>query len=52
MEIHVIRHTRLIDGLNKCYGQSDVPVADSFKADAAEIKSYYSQLTMQYFVAH
>ncbi len=38
MEIHVIRHTRLIDGLNKCYGQSDVPVADSFKADAAEIK--------------
>ncbi|HPA11810.1 MAG TPA: alpha-ribazole phosphatase [Bacteroidales bacterium] len=38
MEIHVIRHTRLIDGLNKCYGQSDVPVADSFKADAAEMK--------------
>ena len=38
MEIHVIRHTRLIEGLNKCYGQSDIPVADSFQADAAEIK--------------
>ena len=38
MEIHVIRHTRLIHGLNRCYGQSEVPVADSFKADATEIK--------------
>lgn len=38
MEIHVIRHTRLKSGLNKCYGQSEIPVAGSFKDDVAEIK--------------
>ena len=38
MEIHVIRHTRLKSGLNKCYGQSEIPVADSFKNDVAKIK--------------
>ncbi|MDD3738912.1 MAG: alpha-ribazole phosphatase [Lentimicrobiaceae bacterium] len=38
MEIHVIRHTRLKAGLNKCYGQTEIPVAESFKDDASEIK--------------
>lgn len=38
MEIHVIRHTRLLDRANTCYGQSDVPLADSFQYEVVEIK--------------
>jgi len=38
MEIHVIRHTRVKSGLTVCYGQSNVPLADTFEQEAAQIK--------------
>ena len=38
MQIHVIRHTRLADGLKRCYGQPEMPVAESFKDDATQLK--------------
>lgn len=33
MEIHVIRHTAVATGTDICYGQSHVPLADSFPKD-------------------
>ncbi|MFN3951263.1 MAG: alpha-ribazole phosphatase family protein [Thermaurantimonas sp.] len=35
MEVYVIRHTPVAVGKDICYGQSDVPLADSFTKDAA-----------------
>jgi alpha-ribazole phosphatase len=37
MEIYVVRHTRVNVAPNLCYGQTDVPLADSFAAEAAEV---------------
>lgn len=34
MEIYIVRHTRVNVAPNLCYGQTDVPLADSFAADA------------------
>ena len=34
MEIHVIRHTPVDFDKNRCYGQLDIPLADSFIEDA------------------
>lgn len=41
MEIHVIRHTSVAVGKNICYGQSDVPLADTF---SEEVESYRRKL--------
>lgn len=43
MEIHVIRHTPVAFDKNRCYGQLDVPLADSFERDAAEVKESINQ---------
>jgi len=41
MEVYVIRHTPVALGKNMCYGQSDVPLADSFDKD---VEIYKNQL--------
>jgi alpha-ribazole phosphatase len=38
MQIFVTRHTKVIAGRETCYGQTNVPLADSFIDEAAEIK--------------
>ena len=38
MEIYIIRHTRVNVAPNICYGQTDVPLADSFAVEAAEVR--------------
>ncbi len=38
MEIYLIRHTRVGVPPGTCYGQSDVPTADTFEEEAAEVK--------------
>jgi len=38
MDIYVIRHPPVAVAKGICYGQSDVPLADSFEAEAAELK--------------
>jgi len=40
VEIHVIRHTPVAYDKKKCYGQIDVPLAESFLADAKKIKAF------------
>lgn len=42
MEIHVIRHTPINFNKNRCYGQLDVPLADSFTEDAKSLKNQLS----------
>lgn len=39
MEVYVIRHTPVSTEKGVCYGQSEVPLADSFPQDAKEIAS-------------
>lgn len=39
MEVFVIRHTPVALSSDTCYGQSEVPLADTFLADAAQLKS-------------
>ncbi len=41
MDVFVIRHTRVAVAKDVCYGQHNVPLADSFEAEAA---AYQSQL--------
>lgn len=38
MEISLIRHTQVYNPDNLCYGQSNIPLSESFKNDASEIK--------------
>ena len=38
MEVHVIRHTPVNFDKGRCYGQLDVPLAKSFKADVEIVK--------------
>lgn len=38
MEIYVIRHTRVVANSDVCYGQSDVPLADTFLSEAEAYK--------------
>jgi len=38
MEIHVIRHTQVAVGKDTCYGQTDVPLADSFSKEVQQFK--------------
>ena len=38
MEIHVVRHTPVNFDKKSCYGQLDVPLADSFEQDVEQIK--------------
>ncbi len=38
MQIFVTRHTKVLAGRETCYGQTNVPLAESFKEEAAEIK--------------
>jgi alpha-ribazole phosphatase len=45
MEIYVVRHTRVNIASNVCYGQTDVPLADSFEAEAAEVRQKLPPLT-------
>lgn len=35
MELHLIRHTSVAVPLGTCYGQTDVPLADTFTVEAA-----------------
>lgn len=37
MDVFVIRHTPVAVAKGICYGQTDVPLADSFEADAADL---------------
>ncbi len=39
MEVYVIRHTQVAVDTDTCYGQSDVPLADTFLQDAKQIKN-------------
>lgn len=39
MEIYIIRHTRVAVEKGVCYGQTDVPLADSFQEELAVLKS-------------
>lgn len=39
MEIYIIRHTPVLAGKNICYGQSDLPVAETFLQDVQQFKS-------------
>jgi len=45
MEVYVIRHTPVTLGKNMCYGQSDVPLADSFDKD---VEIYKNQLPTRF----
>jgi alpha-ribazole phosphatase len=38
MKITLIRHTRVAVASGICYGQADVPVADSFSTEALQVK--------------
>jgi len=42
MEIHVIRHTAVATGHDICYGQSHVPLADTFDQDVESIEKKIS----------
>jgi alpha-ribazole phosphatase len=42
MEVHIIRHTPVNFDKNRCYGQLDVPLADSFDEDVQLIKELLS----------
>ncbi|MCU0354361.1 MAG: alpha-ribazole phosphatase [Cytophagales bacterium] len=44
MEIYLIRHTRVAVPKSVCYGQSDVPVADTFDSDKESVLSKLSRL--------
>ena len=39
MEIYVIRHTPVATGKDTCYGQSNVPLSDTFIQDALQYKN-------------
>ncbi len=61
MEIHVIRHTHVAIGKDTCYGQIDVPLADTFTDEANNIKQklptdfdavYHSPLSRCTFLAN
>lgn len=39
MEVYIIRHTPVAVGKNTCYGQSNVPLADTFLQDAKQFKN-------------
>lgn len=39
MQIFVIRHTKVLAGRETCYGQTNVPLAETFAEEAAEIKA-------------
>ena len=49
MEIYLIRHTSVSVEAGICYGQSDVPVAESFAAEAAQVRA---KLPPQPLVVH
>lgn len=38
MEVYVIRHTPVSAGKDTCYGQSDVPLADTFIQDVEQLR--------------
>ncbi len=38
MEIYVVRHTQVKIGTQCCYGQADVPLADSFKTEVENVQ--------------
>jgi alpha-ribazole phosphatase len=39
MEVYIIRHTPVAIGKDTCYGQSNVPLADTFLQDAEKLKN-------------
>lgn len=39
MEVYIIRHTPVATGKEVCYGQSNVPLADTFLRDLEQLKS-------------
>lgn len=39
MEVYVIRHTEVDIPAGTCYGQSEVPLSDSFESEVSELKS-------------
>ncbi len=38
IQLYIVRHTPVLISKNKCYGQTDVPLADSFLHDAQQLK--------------
>ncbi len=49
MEIHVIRHTHIKFDKNRCYGQLDIPLADTFIKDAKTLSRQLSENYEQVF---
>ncbi|MBC8112670.1 MAG: alpha-ribazole phosphatase [Verrucomicrobia bacterium] len=43
MEVFVIRHTQVSIGKNSCYGQAEVPLADSFEEETLLLKTQLPQ---------
>jgi alpha-ribazole phosphatase len=39
MEVHLLRHTKVSNINHLCYGQSDIPLADSFLQEVAIVKT-------------
>lgn len=48
MAIYFIRHTKVATPKGICYGQSDVPVADSFSEEAEIIKNKIATLSFSF----
>lgn len=44
MDVYLIRHTRVAVETGFCYGQTDVPLAASFEAECAEVRTKLPQL--------
>lgn len=42
MEVYVIRHTQVALGKDTCYGQTDVPLADTFLQEVAQFSRQLS----------
>jgi alpha-ribazole phosphatase len=38
MDIFIVRHTKVAIDPNFCYGDTDVPLADTFPSEAAAVK--------------
>ncbi|MEM6726103.1 MAG: alpha-ribazole phosphatase [Bacteroidota bacterium] len=49
MEVHVIRHTPVHFDKNRCYGQLDVPLAESFQEDVRKVRTRLKESYDQVF---
>ncbi len=49
MEIYLVRHTRVKNDHNICYGHCEVPLADSFMEEVCALKSLMPSAGVEYF---